>query len=94
LTTAQLNRHHSTAKNNCTQDVEKLAKELGYSFDGVHTPTNDKDHYSLAYSQFIMPLVKAVQEQQNMIEELNQKLIAQEEQIKKLVQQTEAAAKK
>jgi hypothetical protein len=50
------------------QDVEKLAKELGYSFDGVHVPVNDKDHYSLAYSQFIMPLVKAVQEQQEIIQ--------------------------
>jgi hypothetical protein len=44
------------------QDVERTAKELGYSFDGVHAPANNKDHYSLAYSQFIMPLVKAVQE--------------------------------
>ncbi|MCW3110303.1 MAG: hypothetical protein JWQ09_4809 [Segetibacter sp.] len=47
------------------QDVEKIAKELGYTFDGVHAPANDKDHYSLAYSQFVMPLVKAVQELSN-----------------------------
>ena len=51
------------------QDVEKIADELGYQFDGIHKPTNDRDHYSLAYSQFIMPLVKAVQEQQEMIED-------------------------
>ncbi|MEO6405712.1 MAG: tail fiber domain-containing protein, partial [Ferruginibacter sp.] len=50
------------------QDVEKAAKELGYNFDGVHAPANDKDHYSLAYSQFIMPLVKGMQEQQIIID--------------------------
>lgn len=50
------------------QDVEKIANQLGYSFDGVHAPENDKDHYSLAYSQFIMPLVKSVQEQHQIIE--------------------------
>lgn len=61
------------------QDVEQAASEIGYSFDGVHAPVNNKDHYSLAYSQFIMPLVKAVQEQQAEIEEL-----------KKLVQQQSA----
>lgn len=52
------------------QDVEKIANELGYQFDGIHHPANDRDHYSLAYSQFIMPLVKAVQEQQAMINQL------------------------
>ena len=49
------------------QDVEKTAKELGYNFDGVNAPTNSTDNYSLAYSQFVVPLVKAVQEQQKMI---------------------------
>ena len=53
------------------QDVEKIANELGFKFDGVHAPENDRDHYSIAYSQFIMPLVKAVQEQQTMIEDLS-----------------------
>lgn len=51
------------------QDVEKIAKELGYDFDGLHIPQNNRDHYSLAYSQFVMPLVKAVQEQQEMIQQ-------------------------
>ena len=53
------------------QDVEKAANELGYHFDGVRTPSNEKDHYSLAYSQFIMPLVKGMQEQQVIIEKQN-----------------------
>ena len=44
------------------QDVEAAARRLGYRFDGVHAPADARDHYSLAYSQFVMPLVQAVQE--------------------------------
>jgi hypothetical protein len=46
------------------QEVEKVCSELGYDFDGIHTPdpNNPTDNYSIAYSQFIMPLIKAVQE--------------------------------
>lgn len=54
------------------QEVEKICKELNYEFDALHIPdpNNNTDHYSLAYSQFVVPLVKAVQEQQVMIEDL------------------------
>jgi len=44
------------------QEVEQTLKEIGYTFDGVYTPTNPTDNYSLAYGQFVVPLVKAVQE--------------------------------
>ena len=44
------------------QDVEKAALELGYNFSGVDAPQNDKDVYSLRYAEFVVPLVKAVQE--------------------------------
>ena len=50
------------------QDVEKVAKELGYDFSGVDAPQNEKDHYGLRYATFVVPLVKAVQEQQEIIE--------------------------
>ncbi len=50
------------------QQVEKVAKELNYNFDGIHTPQNESDIYSLSYSTFVVPLVKAVQEQQAQIE--------------------------
>ena len=63
------------------QDVEKAAKELGYSFDGVHTPANDRDHYSIAYSQFIMPLVSSVQEQQRIIEQQNLQINKQQKDV-------------
>ena len=52
------------------QDVEKICTDLGYNFDGLHVPDpfNPTDNYGIAYSQFIMPIVKAVQEQQVIIE--------------------------
>ncbi|HRI19712.1 MAG TPA: tail fiber domain-containing protein [Panacibacter sp.] len=44
------------------QEVEKTAEKLGYDFSGVYKPQNDKDPYGLSYSDFVVPLVKAVQE--------------------------------
>jgi len=44
------------------QDVEAAAKKINYDFSGVEVPKNDNDLYSLRYSDFVVPLVKAVQE--------------------------------
>ena len=44
------------------QEVEKAARELGFDFDGVDAPKNEKDLYGLRYAEFTVPLVKAVQE--------------------------------
>ncbi len=44
------------------QDVEAAAKKINYDFSGIHKPQNEKDAYGLAYSDFVVPLVKAVQE--------------------------------
>jgi hypothetical protein len=44
------------------QEVEKAAKETGYDFNGVHVPESKNDNYSLAYAEFVVPLVKSVQE--------------------------------
>ncbi|MFZ1800678.1 MAG: tail fiber domain-containing protein [Chitinophagaceae bacterium] len=44
------------------QDVEKAAKSLNYNFSGVDAPKNDKDLYGLRYAEFVVPLVKSVQE--------------------------------
>jgi len=52
------------------QEVEKAAKESDYDFSGVHAPRNEHDLYSLTYAEFVVPLVKAVQEQQHQIDEL------------------------
>jgi hypothetical protein len=44
------------------QDVEKAAKDLNYDFSGVDKPANANTLYGLRYSDFVVPLVKAVQE--------------------------------
>jgi hypothetical protein len=56
------------------QEVEQAAKEVGYDFSGVDAPKNEQDHYGLRYAEFVVPLVKAVQEQQVLIERLQQRL--------------------
>ena len=52
------------------QEVETAAQEIGYDFSGISLPSNDKDLYGLRYAEFVVPLVKAVQEQQVMIEDM------------------------
>ncbi len=62
------------------QDVEKAMKETGYNFNGVNIPKNEKDHYSVAYELFVVPLVKGMQEQQAEITSLkkqNEQLAAE-----------------
>jgi hypothetical protein len=45
------------------QDVYKTAQSIGYNFSGVDKPGDDqKSFYGLRYSDFVVPLVKAVQE--------------------------------
>jgi hypothetical protein len=51
------------------QEVEQVAKEVGYDFSGVDTPQNEKSLYGLRYAEFVVPLVKAMQEQQAIIED-------------------------
>ncbi|MEP7142476.1 MAG: bZIP transcription factor [Ferruginibacter sp.] len=56
------------------QDVEIAAKKISYDFSGVDAAKNDKDLYGLRSADFVVPLVKAVQE-----------LSAQNEQLKKQI---------
>ena len=44
------------------QQVEQAAKSIGYDFSGVDAAKNDKDLYGLRYAEFVVPLVKSVQE--------------------------------
>jgi trimeric autotransporter adhesin len=71
------------------QEVERAAKETGYEFDGVVVPNGNKETYGLAYSQFVVPLVKGMQEQQRMIERLNK----ENEELKKRLEKLEALIK-
>ncbi|MBL0341177.1 MAG: tail fiber domain-containing protein [Bacteroidetes bacterium] len=68
------------------QEVEAAAKNAGYNFSGVHHPDNEHDTYTLSYAEFVVPLVKAVQELQAQNQELRQQ---QEKMVKELVLLTE-----
>jgi len=54
------------------QDVEKMAKRIGYDFSGVNV--DEMGIYSLSYAEFVVPLVKAVQELSEQNEQLQQQI--------------------
>lgn len=56
------------------QEVEKAAKELDFDFGGVDKPASKDDLYGLRYENFIVPLVKAVQELSKENDELRSRL--------------------
>jgi hypothetical protein len=56
------------------QDVEKAAVEVGYDFSGIDKPQNDSDYYGLRYAEFVVPIVKAIQEQQAQIDALQKQV--------------------
>ena len=56
------------------QEVEKAANISGYDFSGLVKPQSADDHYSLSYDAFVVPLVKAVQEQQKQITQMQQEI--------------------
>jgi len=76
------------------QEVEKAANESGYDFDGVHKPKNDHDLYSLSYESFIMPLVKGMQEQQVIIDELKKSKEYQQQQLNTLLKEIQLIKEK
>lgn len=63
------------------QEVEASAIRLGYDFSGVDAPKNKKDYYGLRYAAFVVPLVKAVQEQQTIIDAQSQEIKDNKSQI-------------
>ena len=67
------------------QDVEKAAHDAGYDFSGYTKPRNDKELYTLSYEQFVVPLVKAIQEQQALIEKLTKQVNQQQLQYEALL---------
>jgi len=72
------------------QEVEAAARAVGYDFSGLRRPKHDSDLYSLSYASFVVPLVKAVQEQQTLIdrqEDLIHALLERKEQALTQIQQ-------
>ncbi|MEO6718799.1 MAG: tail fiber domain-containing protein [Ferruginibacter sp.] len=56
------------------QEVEQAAIASGYDFSGLHKPQNKNGLYALSYETFVVPLVKAIQEQQVLIEKLTKQV--------------------
>ena len=76
------------------QDVEKAAKEMNYNFSGVDAPKNDKDMYGLRYAEFVVPLVKAVQELSSQNEKLkmkNEELVKNDTNLQKQIDELKEA---
>ncbi len=75
------------------QEVEATAQKLGFDhFHGVDAPKNENDHYGLRYAEFVVPLVKSVQElsaqndaQTTTIDELKAIVQQQQAQINQLL---------
>lgn len=76
------------------QEVEQIAKAVGYDFSGVDKPKNENDYYGLRYAEFVAPLVKAVQEQQSMIEQQKRQIKALKEQNQEILRRLETLEKK
>ena len=69
------------------QEVEQAAKDAGYDFSGVDKPKNVNDFYGLRYSDFVVPLVKGMQEQQQIITDMQKQLAQQARQIAQQAEQ-------
>lgn len=72
------------------QEVESAARASGYDFSGVDQPRHGQDIYGLRYAEFVVPLVKAMQEQQeildmqaDMIRQLREELETLKKELKK-----------
>jgi len=63
------------------QEVEKAAKKLNYDFSGVDAPKNKEGFYGLRYAEFVVPLVRSVQE----LDAENKELKKDVEDLKELV---------
>ncbi|MBK9359285.1 MAG: tail fiber domain-containing protein [Bacteroidales bacterium] len=66
------------------QEVAKASADIGYDFNGVDKPETADGLYGLRYSEFVMPLVKAVQEQQEIIESQDQVINELKSRLEKL----------
>jgi Chaperone of endosialidase len=76
------------------QEVEKAAQQSGFDFDGLKTPKTDREYYSLSYASFVVPLVKAVQEQEGVIERQEKSIDDLTKEVEELRQLILAATKK
>jgi trimeric autotransporter adhesin len=74
------------------QEVEALVKKTSVAFNGVDAPQGASDHYSLRYAEFVIPLVKAVQELSAQIEAQQSELSALKKQLAAQVSEKDPSA--
>ena len=82
------------------QEVEQAMNETGFEFPGIEKPENNNGVYSLRYGDFIPVLVKAIQDQQEIIEQqkltikdLHSIIQRQQQQIDEILKRLEAVEK-
>ena len=68
------------------QDVESAAQQSGWNFPGVNTPKSQNEVYTIRYTDFIMPMTKAIQE----LSEENTQLKAENQELRTLIQAFES----
>lgn len=66
------------------QDVEQAANEMGYEFSGIQKPATEDGLYAITYSEFVVPLVKAVQELSKKNDDKDEKINNLQKQINDL----------
>lgn len=54
------------------QEVEQAMKDSGYDFNGITIPKKTNELYTMSYSLFVVPLVKAAQELNAKVEQLDE----------------------
>ncbi len=66
------------------QEVKRAAEECNYGFEGVDVPDKESDIMGLRYALFTVPLVKAVQEQNKILNDMQKELENLSEQTKSI----------
>ena len=72
------------------QEVEEIAVKLNYKFSGIDAPKTSEDLYGLRYADFVVPLVKAVQELSSENKQLKNEINDLKEMVSKLLVSTDA----
>ena len=68
------------------QEVDAAAKATGFDFSGIDRAGGGDDLIGLRYAEFVVPLVKAVQEQQAQLDEQRKEIEALRALVKKLME--------
>jgi hypothetical protein len=70
------------------QEVWEAARKLGYDFSGVDIPDDpDTEKFGLRYAELVVPLVKAVQELDQLSNNQQDKIAQQQAMISDIIQQ-------